>query len=961
MKKSSFLPFAIVASALTLSRISTTQAQTTWNTPGTGNPIVPGYFADPTIRKFGDLFYIYATTDGTGNGYGPAQVWVSKDFVHWRNMVMNWPTTEVVWAPDVVEAPNGGYRYYYCEPCMVHAGESDTPLGPWHNMLGETDAVLMPDRFCHPRAITLDPQVFTDDDGSQYMFVGTWGFYDDSGCGWAKLAADGKSFTDKGLISSHELKDFFEGPFLFKRNGIYYFTYSAGSCHDDTYRVQYATSTTGPLGPYTFRGCILKTNEDGTVHGPGHHSILQDGDDYYIFYHRHNNPHSIHGFNRQLCLDRLEFDAEDNILPVQPSHEGVVPKSVAKFRKGLLPNLARGAVVRASSFYDEDFRPEYAVDDNNGTLWRSRNNIGEAWLEIDLGKIQRFNQIWIEPEYTTFFYQYKIETSTDGKEWTLFADKTTNRTAGSPLIDHGKARSRYVRITITDTQKNGHFAGIWNVKIYNTTKHNDPERLLPDDPMSAEATDATIRHAVETAYPSLHRKDVEHRECHDAPIIDLVAAKGTLLGSLEATVVAGKYAYAFDGEEAQQLECPALRDVCYNAPYTITAWTLNPEVAGIEVVAQFMPTGADLATVEFCQGTDRTNGVVRHNASFENFGAPRECREGEGKWQFWTVSYDGWMERIYLNGTLVAEKNSFLMLRPTGTYSVGGTAYGESLFTGFVHSLRFYDRALTAEEISQAYAQPSDTDDKPSFDLQGVHLHTDVLSPTLLLPSLVDADGHPFRGGKTSTRVDGHVVTAVVCDYEGHEVATFCDTVEVDAAAFVDLWTDDMPVRLQSKGCDMDTDSAHNGDMRYVTLEGDCVVECRVSDIMGQAGHRTPAYNEGGIMMLLPDDHGQRIVHLGVFPNYDCGNMLTVVTRGRPQYPNRKAWGYDPYMMLQRVGDTIHARTSADGRTWTTMPGSPVQVPWMHGKKIRVGIYQTTYTDNEAWVEFDSIHLWQKR
>ena len=53
-----------------------------WNTPGAGNPLLPGYFADPTIKKFGDTYYIYATTDGTGNGYGPAQVWMSKDFVN---------------------------------------------------------------------------------------------------------------------------------------------------------------------------------------------------------------------------------------------------------------------------------------------------------------------------------------------------------------------------------------------------------------------------------------------------------------------------------------------------------------------------------------------------------------------------------------------------------------------------------------------------------------------------------------------------------------------------------------------------------------------------------------------------------------------------------------------------------------------------------------------------------------
>ena len=42
---------------------------TEWNCPANLNPFIPGYFADPTIRKFGDTYYIYATTDGTGNGY----------------------------------------------------------------------------------------------------------------------------------------------------------------------------------------------------------------------------------------------------------------------------------------------------------------------------------------------------------------------------------------------------------------------------------------------------------------------------------------------------------------------------------------------------------------------------------------------------------------------------------------------------------------------------------------------------------------------------------------------------------------------------------------------------------------------------------------------------------------------------------------------------------------------------
>ena len=37
-------------------------AQKPFNASGTGNPIIPGYFADPTVKKFGDTYYMYATT-----------------------------------------------------------------------------------------------------------------------------------------------------------------------------------------------------------------------------------------------------------------------------------------------------------------------------------------------------------------------------------------------------------------------------------------------------------------------------------------------------------------------------------------------------------------------------------------------------------------------------------------------------------------------------------------------------------------------------------------------------------------------------------------------------------------------------------------------------------------------------------------------------------------------------------
>lgn len=97
-------------------------AQKPFNASGTGNPIIPGYFADPTVKKFGDTYYMYATTDGSGAGFGPAQVWTSKDFVNWTLMPMNWPDSHWIWAPDVMKHTDGNYYYFYCQPCMIHCG-----------------------------------------------------------------------------------------------------------------------------------------------------------------------------------------------------------------------------------------------------------------------------------------------------------------------------------------------------------------------------------------------------------------------------------------------------------------------------------------------------------------------------------------------------------------------------------------------------------------------------------------------------------------------------------------------------------------------------------------------------------------------------------------------------------------------------------------------------------------------
>ena len=903
-------------------RVSTETKGAAWNTPGAGNPFIPGYFADPTIRKFGDTWYLYATTDGTGNGYGPAQVWVSKDFINWKNIVMNWPTTEVVWAPDVVQQTDSTFRYYYCEPCNIIVGEGPTPIGPWHNILGKDDAVMVPDRYVH-NVITLDPQLFRDDDGSEYLYFTTWGIYKGFGCGVAKLkgekvaaaAAGGDArtwredapfpiaadefFSEKRLIPNTELKDIFEAPFVFRRGDTYYFTYSSGSCHTDTYRVQYAVSKAGPMGPFTYKGCILETNADGTIHGPGHHSIIEENGHYYIVYHRHNNPHAVHGFNRQICIDELRFAPDGSILPVVPTHDGVV---------GGGQDLAFGANVTASSHYDEWFKPEYAVDDNNGTLWKAARcnwdggQQHDEWLQIDLGKTMSFNEIWTQFEYPTFFYQYKIETSKDARKWTLYADRSSNTLQGSPMIDGGKTKARYIRITISDTQKNGHMPAIWNVKVWQKA----PE--LPNT--DVETNDG---------YPGMHQMDVrpEQRTASAITLDVEQLAQGrkapfdisettvfTANKPLRARVKDGRWALFFNGTQHLKTREPLPQTFRYNAPYTIAAWVLSTDERPVSTIASLSPSPADLATTELRLGTEPSAGLMNHNGSFESFGASEAIKAGIGQWQYWVVTFDGWKERAYLNGQLIHEQNNFFMVRPEGPVTIGADGTGTNTFQGYISQLSIEPGSVSSDEVSRRYeaTRLSDTPSLGDDDFE----ETDPDSKFTLSPSMkpIIEKREPFTLSATTANFN------------------------------------DAPLS--------------NGGTICQEVEGDFVVMCRFDDMEGYRDHSAKSYNDGGL--LIADADGS-FYQLGVFPLYNCGNIFTILSKdGRPQYPNFKGYDADPILQFERRGDLLFARTSRDGKTWRNMPGSPVS---LSGGKIGIGTYQTTYSDNPSWVRLSNFIIYE--
>ncbi len=414
--------------------------------PGSANPILPGYYADPVLVTYQEKHYIYVTIDPWGGQ--TLGCWESSDFKNWSYRELNWPTKKactsptsgspMVWAPSVARVPDGRFLMAVSVGGEVWLGVADHPLGPWENILG--DQVFIPYRY-KPGYHMIDADIFVDDDNSIYLYWGSGHGWKNGKCFVGRLAPDLKSFAEepRDVTPSH----YFEGPFMVKRHGKYFLTYSDGVTVKDTYQVHYAVGD-NPYGPFTEpdNSPILVTDHDKRVVSPGHHAVFnRDGRDY-ILYHRHSIPFNPKFIGRQTCVDPLSITADGRIAKVAPTHTG------PDFVQGRAESggLVRGAVVTASSRAGEHTGAAFVVDDNYATRWAAAPDAQGGWLQLDLGSVRDFSRVLLRPEYAWKPFRFRLEVSADGADWRTLADHGDTPAKGSPIVIEAPARARHLRL-----------------------------------------------------------------------------------------------------------------------------------------------------------------------------------------------------------------------------------------------------------------------------------------------------------------------------------------------------------------------------------------------------------------------------------------------------------------------------------------------------------------------------------
>lgn len=292
-----------------------------------GNPVFPGWYADPEGIIYNGEYWIFPTYSAKYEDQVFMDAFSSPDLVHWTKHPHVIDTSGVkwvkkaMWAPAVLEKE--GKYYIFFGGNDVHEGEvggigvavADKPGGPYKDLLGKP---LIQE--IHHGAQPIDQYVFKDKDGSYYMYYGGWGH-----CNVVKLKPDFtglEPFEDGTLYKEITPKGYVEGPFMFIRDGKYYFMWSEGGWTGPDYHVAYAIADS-PFGPFERIGTILQ--QDTTIaNGAGHNSVIKvpGQDKWYMVYHR--RPMTEKGANsRETCIDEMNFDKSGKILPVKMTTEGV--------------------------------------------------------------------------------------------------------------------------------------------------------------------------------------------------------------------------------------------------------------------------------------------------------------------------------------------------------------------------------------------------------------------------------------------------------------------------------------------------------------------------------------------------------------------------------------------------------------------------------------------------------------
>ncbi len=324
----------ILCAALGAAAVSSSAALGTVSVYADNPTVQTIYTADPAPMVWNDTFYLYTGHDAdnaTGYEMSDWRCYSTTDMKNWvdHGAVLSytdfeWAEPDSCWAAQCIE--RNGKFYYYVTLSSKEAGGvraigvavSDSPTGPFKDAIGKP--------LCGPNWSYIDPTVFIDDDGQAYLYFGNPDLY------YVKLKdnmieTDGK--VQKSLMNAEQFgvsrdgksSSYEEGPWIYKRNGLYYMVY-AGSGVPET--IDYSISDS-PTSNWQYKGQIMNTCPTSFTIHPG---IIEYKGHAYFTYHT-GNLKGGGGFTRSASIEEFTFEEDGSIPKIKATKAG--PDQIESF------------------------------------------------------------------------------------------------------------------------------------------------------------------------------------------------------------------------------------------------------------------------------------------------------------------------------------------------------------------------------------------------------------------------------------------------------------------------------------------------------------------------------------------------------------------------------------------------------------------------------------------------------
>ena len=306
------------------------------------------YTADPSPMVVGDTLFLYTSHDASPEDIPDPNernsagffmydwlLWSTTDMVNWTEhgavaslKEFSWRSRDNgAWAIQTVERDGKYYLYAPLHGHGIGVLVADSPYGPFKDPLGQ------PLVWQKEHWDDIDPTVYTDDDGQAYMYWGNPHVY------YTKLNTDMVSTQGDIYVlnpkdgvmrpvkeegakinlrapwsekATWTVKNYQEGPWLYKRNGKYYLSYATTCCPE---ALGYAMSDS-PTGPWEWKNYIMSPTQRDRGNHPG---ICDFKGHSYVFGQNYDLMHLetfVHHERRSVSAQEITYNADGTIQEI---------------------------------------------------------------------------------------------------------------------------------------------------------------------------------------------------------------------------------------------------------------------------------------------------------------------------------------------------------------------------------------------------------------------------------------------------------------------------------------------------------------------------------------------------------------------------------------------------------------------------------------------------------------------